>query len=69
VIDISQLKIIRLGPSYKILPFDCLDSDLNEFLVKDSKNYLKQLLSVTYLIEYEGFTIAFFSLSNDKITI
>jgi GNAT superfamily N-acetyltransferase len=68
VIDISQLKIVRLEPSYTFLPFDCLDTDLNDFLLRDSKNYLYQLLAVTYLVEYQGVIIAFFSLSNDKIT-
>lgn len=68
MIDISQLKIIRLEPSYNFLPFDCLDQDLNEFLVQDSKNYLNSLLAVTYVVEYDEVIIAFFSLSNDKIT-
>lgn len=50
------------------MPFDCKDSDLNEFLSNDSKNYLSKLLSVTYVIEYNDVIIAFFSVSNDKIT-
>lgn len=35
----------------------------------DSKDYLLKLLSVTYLFEYQGITLAFFSVSNDKISI
>lgn len=51
------------------MPFDCGDHDLNEFLLNDSKNYLAKLLSVTYLFEHQGETVAFFSVSNDKISI
>lgn len=67
--DLSQFNFIRLSEEHQILPFDCGDSDLNEFLLQDSKKYLAQLLAVTYLIEYNGRTIAFFSVSNDKITV
>lgn len=38
-------------------------------MLKDSKGYLEKLLSVTYLFEYKKETIAFFSVSNDKISI
>jgi GNAT superfamily N-acetyltransferase len=67
--DFSQFNFVRLSQAHHILPFDCGDSDLNEFLLKDSGSYLNQLLAVTYLIEYNGRTIAFFSVSNDKITV
>jgi ribosomal protein S18 acetylase RimI-like enzyme len=69
LLNISQLSIIRLSPTHTFLPFDCSDSDLNEFLLRDSKDYLTKLLSVTYIIEYNQQTIAFFSVSNDKISI
>jgi GNAT superfamily N-acetyltransferase len=62
-------KLIRLAEDYPIKPFDCGDSDLNEFLLNDSRNYLKELLAVTYLIESPSDTIAYFSLLNDKISI
>jgi GNAT superfamily N-acetyltransferase len=62
-------RLIRLSDNYQIKPFDCGNSDLNEFLVKDSKKYLQELLAVTYLIENENDTIAFFSLFNDKISL
>lgn len=69
MIEITHVKIVRLCEDHNFLPFKCSDSDLDEFLLNDSKNYLRQLLSVTYLIEYEGVTIAFFSVLNDKISI
>lgn len=69
--DISSLSLIRLVPDYTIKSFDCDDKDLNEFLLNDARVHLKELLSVTYLIEDEiaNKTIAFFSIFNDKITI
>lgn len=63
------LNLIRLSSAHPILPFDCGDEDLNEFIVKDAKNYLAKLLAVTYLLENKDITIAFYCLSNDKIAI
>ena len=62
-------KLIRLSLDFTIKPFDCGDSDLNEFLAKDSKKFIENLLAVTYIIEDTENTIAFFSLLNDKISI
>ena len=61
--------VIRLAPDYDILPFDCGDSDLNEFLVSDAKAYQERLLAVTYLVEAEDRTTLYFCLSNDKVTM
>ncbi len=62
-------KLIRLSLNSQIKPFDCGDSDLNEFLINDSKKFILNLLAVTYVIEDNDNTIAFFSLLNDKISI
>ncbi len=67
--DVSQFSFIRLSVDYKIKPFNCNDDDLNDFLLNDSINYLKNLLAVSYLIENAEKTIAFFSVINDKISI
>lgn len=67
--DLSGLRLIQLSASHKIKPFDCGDDDLNDFLLNDSQNYSSQLLAVTYLIESDTETAAFFSLLNDKISI
>ena len=32
-------------------PFDCGNSDLNDFLLNDAKAYASHLLAVTYLLE------------------
>ena len=58
----------RLTPEHVMLPFDCGDEDLNEFCVKDSYFYQKELLAVTYYVENETETVLFFSLINDKLS-
>lgn len=60
--------IVRLTAEHNILPFDCGDADLNDFLVSDAKAYQEKLLAVTYLVESAGSTVLYFCLSNDKIT-
>jgi GNAT superfamily N-acetyltransferase len=65
--NLSDFRIIRLQPDTDILPFDCGDDDLNDFLLNEAKNYLNQLIAVTYLIESDERTLAFWSLFNDKI--
>lgn len=58
----------RLTPGHTIKPFDCNDKDLNEFLTDDAINYNNALMAVTYLLEGEDKTFAYFSLLNDKIS-
>lgn len=62
---------LKLSENNKIKPFDCGDSDLNGFLFEDARNYLKELLAVTYLLEdpANNKTVAYFSLLNDKISL
>jgi predicted GNAT family N-acyltransferase len=67
--EFSGTRLIKLTIDTIIKPFDCGDQDLNEFLLNDAINYQKELMAVTYLLESQDFTIAFFSLMNDKITI
>jgi GNAT superfamily N-acetyltransferase len=65
----ENTRFVRLTEEHEIKPFDCGDDDLNEFLLVDARFYLKELLAVTYLIESDSDTIAFFSLSNDRIAL
>lgn len=51
----------------KLRGFNCGDTDLNEFFLKDSFDYAEQLLGVTYVFELNGEVIAFFTVLNDKI--
>jgi ribosomal protein S18 acetylase RimI-like enzyme len=59
----------RLTQEYFIKPFDCGNPDLNSFLFNDAKYNLRYLLSVTYLIENEDKTIAYFNVANDLLRI
>ena len=63
------MKIVRLTPDYQFGSFDCGESDLNEFLLTDAKEYASHLLAVTYIIEDRKDIAAFFSLSNDRISL
>ena len=65
----NEISIIKLNADYHFKPFDCGNQDLNDFLLIDSKNYQKKLLSVTYILQTEKDIAAFFSVSNDKISI
>jgi predicted GNAT family N-acyltransferase len=65
----GQERLIRLTSDHQIRDFDCEDDDLNDFLINSSKNFTTQLLAVTYIIENDNETIAFFSIFNDKISI
>ena len=67
--DIGNFTLVRLSSEHQILPFDCGDTDLNDFLHNDAKNYTENLLAVTYLLESENSTAAFFSLLNDKVSL
>ena len=57
----------RLQLDTVIKPFESEDEELNDFLLNDAKNYLVQRLAVTYMIENETDTIAYFCLSNDTV--
>ncbi len=52
-----------------IRSFKCRDDDLNGFIKDDAKNYLSELMAVTYLLDdvSNERTVAYFSLLNDKI--
>ena len=67
--DLSEFQLLRLTPEHQLKPFDCDDADLNDFFYNEAKCYQDGLLAVTYIIENESNTIAFFSLLNDKIAM
>jgi GNAT superfamily N-acetyltransferase len=66
--DTTNLFPIRLTQDYEITNFDCGDADLNGFLMNDAKNYLTELMAVTYLIEYENRIVGYYCLLSDKVT-
>lgn len=61
----------RLNIGDTVSTFDCNDEDLNDFLLNEANLYRNALLSVTYVVEDKETkeVIAYFSLSNDKISI
>jgi len=67
--SLSGSSLIRLSPDHSILPFDCGDEDLNDYLSSLAKPSYQRLVSVTYLFEKSNKTIAFFSVANDKISL
>lgn len=68
--DFSKLRQFQLTTDTDIKPFRSADCDLNEFLFEDAKYFQKELMAVTYLLEYmeQNKTAAYFSLLADKIT-
>lgn len=67
--DFSRLRHFQLSVDTDIKPFKCADSDLTDFLFEDAKLFQKELLTVTYLLEYmeQNKTAAYYSLLADKI--
>lgn len=64
-----DVKVKKLTWNYDVKCFDCGNDDLNDFLLNEAKNYASKRLSVTYIVEEDSNVVAFFSLSNDKISI
>ncbi len=67
--DLSKFTFRQIEPDTEIKSFDCGDTDLNDFLVSDAKNYLMAMMALTYLLEDNeaSKTVAYYSLLNDKI--
>jgi GNAT superfamily N-acetyltransferase len=66
--SLLDFKFEKLFANSNLKDFDCGDSDLNEFLISDAKNYQAELLAVSYLFLSENNKIlAFFSIANDAL--
>lgn len=65
----EDLLLSKLTEDHILKSFDCGNRDLNDFLFKDSKTYLKHLRYTTFIFETSERTIAYFSLANDLLTI
>lgn len=64
--------IKRLISTDYIVSFDCGDFDLNDYIINEAHFFQKEKLSVCYIIKANlnnDDIVAFFSLSNDKISI
>ena len=65
-------RIKRLGNTDKIESFDCGDEDLNDFILNQASFFRTEKLAVSYTLQNKTEpheVVAFFSLSNDKISI
>jgi GNAT superfamily N-acetyltransferase len=64
-------EVIRLEPDTIIVPFDCGDKDLNDFLANDAIVYQKERLAVTHLLVPKTVDISqiagYFCLLTDKL--
>ena len=69
MIDYTKLRFQRLESETLLDTFECVDGDLNDFLREEAKDYQAELLSVTYLVYYEGELAAYFSLLNDVVRL
>lgn len=67
---LKDFTFYKLELNHDIKPFKCSDEDLNGFLVDDAKNYFREMLASTYIIEDTllNKTVAYFSLLNDSIS-
>ena len=60
-INFSNLKIIKADARIlSTINFDCGDDDLNEFLLKDSFDNIKNKLSIIFLCYYQKEIVGFF---------
>lgn len=69
--DITDYTMVKLSNTNLTQPFDCGDTDLNDFLITQSLLFTKSLLATTYaLISKEtNDIVAYFSILNDKISM
>lgn len=65
----NQVRLIPLTEDYKFKSFNCGNADLNDFLFCDAKRCKKHLRFTTFLLETKEHIIAYYSLSNDLLTI
>jgi len=60
------MNVVPLTLDYELTEFDCGDSDLNEFLLYDSKHFLEKRIANTFILDDNGRIAAYFCLLNDK---
>lgn len=65
---LENLEFNRVEQDTILKPFDCNCEDLNDYFQNEAINHLKELMSVTYTFEDQDETVAFFSVSNDRIS-
>ena len=72
LVKLFRCGIVRSTPltlNYNFKEFDCGNNDLNDFLLSDSKIYLRHLRYTTTIIDTEDQILAYYSLANDLLNI
>lgn len=71
--EITENFVLRkLNDDETVCNFDCGDSDLNEFITEEAIFYKSEFLAIPYIfyhVEKPKDIVAYFTLSNDKISI
>lgn len=62
------MELVRLTNDAILEGFDCGDTDLNNFLVEDAKDFLDKRIATSYLLVDGTNIVAYFCLLNDKIS-
>lgn len=62
------MKLLRLTSETDLGGFDCCDTDLNNFLVEDAKNFLDKRIATSFVLVDNDSIVAYFCLLNDKIS-
>lgn len=67
----DNFNLLDLVPETDLSAFKCAESDLNDFLVDEAKDYQTELLAKTYLLRntLNGDIVAYYSLLNDVIRL
>jgi GNAT superfamily N-acetyltransferase len=67
----GNFEVVRLEPDITVVPFDCGDKDLNNFLTNDAIVYQKERFAVTHVlvpeVVDEGPIAGYFCLLTDKL--
>ena len=63
--DLSDFAFSLLSDDEVLDNFNCEDDEINEFFLKDSKNFQNEKITNTYLFKEGNEIVAFFYISND----
>jgi GNAT superfamily N-acetyltransferase len=67
--SLSLDSLVRLHPDVPVRNFDCGVPDLNDFLIDDAYDYMRALMSVTYVVQNGADISAYFSVLNDSLRL
>ncbi|OAV70319.1 hypothetical protein Barb4_01435 [Bacteroidales bacterium Barb4] len=65
----NELFLRRLRDNTELKSFDCVNSELNDFLFSDAKKHQEECIAQTYLIVSNEEILAYWCYLNDKISV